>query len=106
MSSTVGNVTGSSVDVSYSISPGLAEVSNLTFNIHYNSTTSIRQSSKDFTALSGVVTLTGLTPNTEYLYWITAEALDGIMVTSEIMDFKTSIVGELWNFIFCLFLVE
>ena len=95
MSSVVGNVTGSSVEVSYSISPQLAEVSDLTFNIHYNSTTSVRQSSKDFTALNGVIPLTGLMPNTKYFYWVTAEAPDGIMVTSEVMDFKTSIVGEL-----------
>ena len=100
VSSVVGKVTGSSVEVNYSISPRLLEVSNVTFNIHYNSSTSVTQSSEDFATISGVVALTGLTPNTEYLYWMTAEAPDGIIVTSEVMDFKTSLVGKLWNFLF------
>ena len=100
MSSIMGKVTGSSVEVNYSISPRLLEVSNVTFNIHYNSSTSVTQSSEDFTTISGVVALTGLTPNTEYLYWMTAEAPDGIIITSEVMDFKTSLVGKLWNFLF------
>lgn len=109
VSSAVGDVTGSSVKVNYSISPRLLEASDLTFNIQYNSTTSVMESSNDFTALNGSVTLTGLTPNTEYLFWVTAKASDGITVTSEIMDFKTLLVGKSiswWNLLVWLFHVE
>ena len=91
---TVENVTGSSAEVNYSISRQLLEASDLTFNIQYNSTTTVAQSSVDFTTLSGVVTLTNLMPNTEYLFWMAARASDGITVTSEAVNFKTSIVGE------------
>ena len=96
MSLTVGNVTSSSVEVHYLISPLLLEASDLTFNILYNTTTNVTVSSPDFTisGTNGVVKLAGLSPNTEYLFWMTAEALDGITVASEVMSFKTSLAGK------------
>lgn len=100
----VEDITSSSFKVHYSISPEILEVSDLTFSIHYNSTTSVMQSSQGHTSLSDVVTLTGLTPNTDYSFWITAEAPDGITVTGDIMVTKTLLVGKLnvWPVQFCI----
>ena len=96
MSLTVENAMSSSVEVHYLISPILLEVSDLTFDISYNTTTSLAQSSPGFTIFgtSGIVNLAGLLPNTEYLFWMTAEASDGITVTSEVMSFKTLLAGK------------
>ena len=91
----VENVTSSSVQLRYSISPELKEASDLVFNIQYNSTTSDGQSSVNFTMLSGTIPLTDLSPNTEYVFWMTATASDGIKVSSEQMSFKTAVAGEL-----------
>lgn len=91
----VENVTSSSVWLSYSISPELREVSGLVFSIQYNSTTSNTQSSMNFTILSGIVTLTGLSPNTQYVFWMRAMTSDGMTVSSEQMSFMTALVGEL-----------
>ena len=91
----VENVTGSSAQLSYSISPELKKASGLVFNIQYNSTTSNIQSSVNFTMLSGIITLTGLSPNTEYVFWMTSTTSDGITVSSKLMSFKTALIGEL-----------
>ena len=93
---TVENVTSSSVEVYYLISPLLLEVSDLIFSIRYNTTTSPTQSSQNFTIFDtdGVVQLVNLSPNTEYLLWMMAEASDGITVTSEVTSFKTMLAGK------------
>ena len=89
----VENVSSSSVDISYSISPDVLEVSDLIFNIHYNAT-NMMLSSPDLTLPNGVRGLTGLSPNTKYLFWMIAKAADGVSVSSEIMSFKTSLSGK------------
>ena len=93
---TVENVTSSSVEVYYLISPLLLEVSDLIFSIRYNTTTSPTQSSQNFTIFDtdGVVQLVNLSPNTEYLLWMMAEASDGITVASEVTSFKTMLAGK------------
>lgn len=89
----VENVTTSSVRIHYSIQ---LDVSDLTFNIHYNSTTThLTHSSADFTKLSDIKMLTDLSPNTEYVLWITAKASDGISVSSESLTFKTQFIRKL-----------
>ena len=93
---TVENVDSSSVEIHYLISPLLLEASDLTFKIRYNTTTSVTQSSRNFTIFgtNGVVNLVNLSPNTEYLFWMTAEASDGITLAGEVMSFKTLLAGK------------
>lgn len=92
---TVENVTSSSVEVHYLISPVLLEVSDLTFNIRYSIRMSATQSSQNFTIFgtNGVLNLVNLSPNMEYLFWMMAEASSGITVASEVMSFKTLLAG-------------
>ena len=98
----IDNVTSSSVKLHYSISPQLQEVSDLTFNIYYNSTTTnVTQSSPDFTKLSDNKTLNNLLPNTEYVLWITAKTSDGITLSSESTSFKTLLVGKSMYELYC-----
>lgn len=89
------NITSSSAELHFSISSQLRKVSGVIFNIQYNSTASTTQSSTNSTTPIDHVMLTGLSPNTEYTFWMAAITSDGREVTSGLMNFKTQFVGEL-----------